>query len=797
MADFETRNIEQLPAATAVSPNALTVVQEPGGPAQKLAIHQLLGRLISTDAAKETRTLLYADLAFAANSIALVYGDGVPAQNGWYRKTGASGAGAWSQFEKLSAEAAAEVQPLVDQAASSAAAALAAAGVVSFASTAAGLAGTVLGGTFWVAAGDGTGITYRHDAGPVATQVGRFILDPTGSGTAALLGIIQSGDAQLRTVEAKAREIVSVNDFAGSSIETKLDKAIAALGSGGGDILFPRGTYAFGAELTITGKSDIRFVGQRALITGAGAALRSYFNMDGCSRIAFEGLRFDTRHASLATFSDYAGGPKEVPIRFRNGSELAVERCVFDKLYTRFIDLYNASNASILNNRFTSPLQSQNLILEFVAALTCGGSFNAGFNRFIGAATMVNGKSPCAITLSGVGGKFSIFQNYAEHCGRNNEGAHRLGVFDLYADGANVSVLHNRAVSCREQFMRLSTTQDALIEGNDVTIAVEADATYSSLSIESGSWPAAANAIVKRVKVSKNALRCLGNAQAFAIGVTSYDWGSGACDVELSDNFVQGHDRAFLLAGPFTNVGIRRNSGRGVNMLLDMTLEPAGVAPTTVLGSEATSRFDRLYIDDNDFEFVAGGAAIPVSISTNRAAQYTGTVGDFHFRRNALKRASSGTAFAVNVIFNASAEQGVFNAIGNIIDGFSTPFMLRSSRRATLRDNIASAVTTSFISTDGTVGLIEQYGNRRSAKGALRGSAVLVAGTVTVATTEIMAGDKVRVWREVRGGTIGADLVCDAANHVAGTSIRIDAIDTTGGTVTTDTSTVGWEIVGR
>lgn len=116
MSDLETRSIEQLPEATSVSPDALTAVQEPGGPVVRLKIRQLLGRLISTEEATPEEDDLQALLDYPANSVGLVFADPDPAKNGWYRKTGASGSGNWVQFEKLSADAAAEVQALVEQA---------------------------------------------------------------------------------------------------------------------------------------------------------------------------------------------------------------------------------------------------------------------------------------------------------------------------------------------------------------------------------------------------------------------------------------------------------------------------------------------------------------------------------------------------------------------------------------------------------------------------------------------------------------------------------------------------------
>ena len=100
--DLITTNPDQLGAATGITESTLVPVWEPGGPISKLPARQLLGKLISTQLCKASQAALYADLAWAASSVALVFSDADPAKNGWYRKTGASGAGAWMQFEILS-----------------------------------------------------------------------------------------------------------------------------------------------------------------------------------------------------------------------------------------------------------------------------------------------------------------------------------------------------------------------------------------------------------------------------------------------------------------------------------------------------------------------------------------------------------------------------------------------------------------------------------------------------------------------------------------------------------------------
>ncbi len=129
-ANLETRSYEQLREATSLSPDALTGVQEPGGPVKKIAIKKLLGKLISTSGAYETRAALYADLAYAAPAMTLVYADADPEKNGWYRKIGGVGVGSWSQFEKLSSSIIAALQALIDEAGELVADAIAAASTI-------------------------------------------------------------------------------------------------------------------------------------------------------------------------------------------------------------------------------------------------------------------------------------------------------------------------------------------------------------------------------------------------------------------------------------------------------------------------------------------------------------------------------------------------------------------------------------------------------------------------------------------------------------------------------------------
>lgn len=87
---------------------------------------------------------------------------------------------------------------------------------------------------------------------------------------------------------------------------------------------------------------------------------------------------------------------------------------------------------------------------------------------------------------------------------------------------------------------------------------------------------------------------------------------------------------------------------------------------------------------------------------------------------------------------------------------------------------------------------IERSDNRFST-GPASGRATLVAGTVTVNTAEIRAGDNVQLTRNVAGGTVG---VIQLGTIVAGTSFVINSVQpgTSSTLQSSDTSTVYWRI---
>jgi hypothetical protein len=89
------------------------------------------------------------------------------------------------------------------------------------------------------------------------------------SGGSSLIGFLQAGTgAQTRTVQSKLRDFVSVKDFGatgnGSTDDTSAIKTaiLAVKNAGGGDVIFPQGTYKVSA--TLQGTDGVRLVGASA-----------------------------------------------------------------------------------------------------------------------------------------------------------------------------------------------------------------------------------------------------------------------------------------------------------------------------------------------------------------------------------------------------------------------------------------------------------------------------------------------------------------------------------------------------
>lgn len=105
-----------------------------------------------------------------------------------------------------------------------------------------------------------------------------------------------------------------------------------------------------------------------------------------------------------------------------------------------------------------------------------------------------------------------------------------------------------------------------------------------------------------------------------------------------------------------------------------------------------------------------------------------------------------------------------------------------AANNCTVTDNVIRSTAAAALNITGTSVL--RTGNTTST-GASSGRAVLVAGTVTVSTAEVLASDNITLSRDVAGGTLGH---LSIGTITAGTSFVINSSSAT------DTSTVYWEI---
>jgi hypothetical protein len=103
--ELQTINPDQVPIVGAVPADAHVLIHKPGQQLQRVPHAQLLAKLTASGVIVQDEATLQADLEHDENITALVINDPDLLKNGWWRKTGASGAGEWEQFEELAKSA--------------------------------------------------------------------------------------------------------------------------------------------------------------------------------------------------------------------------------------------------------------------------------------------------------------------------------------------------------------------------------------------------------------------------------------------------------------------------------------------------------------------------------------------------------------------------------------------------------------------------------------------------------------------------------------------------------------------
>jgi len=239
----------------------------------------------AVDVAYATRAALDADLAHAAGATALVYADATDANNDLYVKTGAAGAGSWTLTSAFHNAIALLAQPYVDDAATEANRAEAAAtSIAAFASTAVpsgylfGLLDGSVAKRMALGVSDGTA-AYDGATIPAGGVVAAYFATAALRATAATLTTLNG-----RNVEAFLTSVVSLGSLsalgaAGASAFALIDESLAQRAS--------RMTTSSGAEV-IADLSAQKFDGMGAADFYRAAIGRPNLRGGGCFRAQFD-----------------------------------------------------------------------------------------------------------------------------------------------------------------------------------------------------------------------------------------------------------------------------------------------------------------------------------------------------------------------------------------------------------------------------------------------------------------------------------------------------------------------------
>lgn len=561
----------------------------------------------------------------------------------------------------------------------------------------------------------------------------------------------------------------------------------------GSVLTFPAGAYKLSAEISFNGKSQIDVFGYGATIKGTSTRFRSYFNVSGTDKIRFYGFDFDQMFGTVQQYlpADYPN-VYNVSI-FGNGSigsvgTVEVQDCRFKNLYTNAIRITTAVGVKVQDCAFTSPAQNQNQIIEHISAGTIG-FVEVYRSSFINVDPGGPNNGVCGITFSGVRTRANVEDCNFEYCGRNNAGSHRLAVIDEYYDANNVTIRNNRSENTLGQFMRLSACWGGRVEGNYVHHSGNGELGYTMLSIEGFYFsgpPATTNVGTRDVIVCNNIFDDEFLRQEICIGVGGYDWGLPSRNVQIHNNIILGSKVGISVTGAYQNVSILNNDLRGYYSLINAVGNTNSPTITSLYGTEANSAMENLVIEGNSQYPVNAAQPFMISYNAGPVAPYQGNCGPLRIRNNRIVGTGvAGAGGGVAISPNQATQTLVAHVENNITQTCAYDYYIRGCYKIILMSNYANGTLNAFYDTDGTNFYTQRRFNQISVE-QFQGTAVLVAGQVTVVTAEILTGDTVIVSLGTAGGTLGNLSVSNIVNK---TSFRINSSSAT------DTSTVFYEIV--
>ena len=619
-----------------------------------------------------------------------------------------------------------------------------------------------------------------------------FATPLNGSSGSSLVGFLQAGTgAVTETVQAMGRRVVYSDQYATPQ------QAITAAGSGG-TVVFPRGgTTTLTTPILLNGLNNVRLVGYGHAMRSGATRINSYIDCSGANGVIIEGFNFDGRQADMPVYThvDMAAAQYtyNTPV-IANGatgtwSNITIRNCSLTALYTNFAWFATGSIINIENCRLAAPVCNQTYLgtpaaqqYSFVYIQTVAGKISVTGNQFVGATITNPALGVNAVYYSGTTGSVFIGNNYAEYCGRDNTGTHRLGVFDGYGDSVNVIYDSNTSLFTMAQFSRLAAHARAKVQNNIVVWSANCEASYNGLSVESvvsfGGQKGCQDVLIKGNTFNDPSRRL-----AQTVVLAAYDYGAPLTNCRVINNVITRATLGIAVAGPFYNVTIEGNSLPDVIDGIKGTPAPGGVAVTTIEGTEANGLFDRLFVRNNFIRDLTGGGT---GVWMGYGTFITSTVGYMLIEGNNLQSTGAGGYAVIMQGVSTNTARNEIIVRDNRLRSYGHHAYFRDGGYFAWHNNKCSTPSIGDYDDGGGYLTLEKLGNRLSLAGARTGTATLVAGTVTVSSTEIRTGDRVNLIRRTIGGTPGYISLGTITNA---TSFVINSNNAA------DTSVVDWEIV--
>jgi hypothetical protein len=599
---------------------------------------------------------------------------------------------------------------------------------------------------------------------------------------------LQSGTgAVLRTAQSKMRETVSVLDFgadpAGVADSTPAIQAAVTSLLSGATLAFPPGAYKITTPIAFAGKANVTVSGYGATVQCGTTRIESYFNIDGANGIDIFGFTFDAKMQSMPLYtpSDYDDVYNCGVYAYNGVQNVTVRDCVFVNLYTVGGYFRASSNINITDCRFSSPLQTQNQMLQHLQFQTSSAIkvTNCDFDNAPNTSPATNA---CGIFASGITKFITVDNCTFNYCGRDNTGTHRLGVIDFYYDVDNVIVTNCVSKNTMAEFMRLSTCDTGLISNNQIEINANCEVGSNTLSLQSGAvFLPSANTKCKNIIVSNNTFVNNSADIAVCIGVFSYDWGAWSENIIIESNSVFNFRRMVAIRGPFDGIKISNNQSNSVAGfpcgIIDIQHMP-GIAAN--YGTQANSFFNALDIAGNTIYSSSDNGFVSVDLSAITTTAY---VGSFNISNNTINAKVISANIGINVYAVSTTPANTTLIVeNNFVGRYNYAFQLRNSGNVVLANNNSQKNTNYLIESGNSS--FNSYGNI-TRNGLLFGKSKLASGTVTVTTSDCNTGDKIMVSHYDSIGTLGHLYLSNIGNGV----FDINS------TSATDDSNVIWQII--